>query len=214
MASNSISGAPLHKLSSEPCIGRLRRRRMAKAIASAAPMIATAPGINKSPSLEWDAPPNPVCGEPKGMTPSVPVTADVPVEPPAPAAEPVVPVTPEPTLLPVPVPVAAPLPLPAGVVAPEPVVPPVPDGVVGVVPGTVGVVDVGTLVGVVGIVVVVVGDAAMKLLVNVVIQVTVLPPPLEEPLHWLIVTGSAVAAPVTSHCTRVLAPPPFPEPLH
>jgi hypothetical protein len=90
-----------------------------------------------------------------------------------------------------------------------------------VVPGTVGVVDVGTVVGVVGIVVgvvgivvVVVGDAAMKLLVNVVIQVTVLPPPLEEPLHWLIVTGSAVAAPVTSHCTRVLAPPPFPEPLH
>jgi hypothetical protein len=51
------------------------------------------------------------------------------------------------------------------------------------VPGTVGVVDVGTVVGVVGIVVVVVGDAAMKLLVNVVIQVTVLPPPLEEPLH-------------------------------
>ena len=152
---------------------------MAKAIASPAPIIATAPGINKSTSLEWDAPPKPVCGEPKGMTPRVPVTADVPVEPPAPAAEPVVPVTPEPTVLPVP----AAAPLPAGVVAPEPVVPPVPDGAVGVVPGTVGVVDVGTVVGVVGIVVVVVGDAAMKLLVNVVIQVTVLPPPLEEPLH-------------------------------
>jgi hypothetical protein len=179
---------------------------MAKAIARAAPMIATAPGMNRSTSLEWDAPPNPVCGEPKGMTPSVPVTADVPVEPPAPAAEPVLPVTPEP--------VAVAVPLPAGVVPPAPVVPPVPDGAVGVVPGTVGVVDVGTVVGVVGIVVVVVGDVAMKLLVNVAIQVTVLPPPLEEPLHWLIVTGSAVAAPVTSHCTRVLAPPPFPEPLH
>ena len=29
-----------------------------------------------------------------------------------------------------------------------------------------------------------------------------------------MVTGSAVVEPVTSHCTRVLAPPPFPEPLH
>ena len=37
---------------------------------------------------------------------------------------------------------------------------------------------------------------------------------VREPLHWLMVTGSAVAAPVTSHCTRVLAPPPLAEPLH
>jgi hypothetical protein len=75
----------------------------------------------------------------------------------------------------------------------------------------------GTVVGVVGAVgtvVVVVGAAATKLLVNVVIQVTVLPPPLAEPLHWLMVTGSADEPPVTSHCTLVLAPPPFPEPLH
>jgi hypothetical protein len=49
---------------------------------------------------------------------------------------------------------------------------------------------------------------------NVVVQVTVLPPPLEEPLHWLIVTGNAVDAPVTVHFTRVDPPPPFPEPLH
>jgi hypothetical protein len=63
-------------------------------------------------------------------------------------------------------------------------------------------------------VVVVVGAAATKLLVNVEAHVTVLPPPLEEPLHWFIVIGSAVVAPVTVHCTRVLAPPPFPEPLH
>jgi hypothetical protein len=29
-----------------------------------------------------------------------------------------------------------------------------------------------------------------------------------------MVIGSVAVAPVTSHCTRVLAPPPFPEPLH
>jgi hypothetical protein len=63
-------------------------------------------------------------------------------------------------------------------------------------------------------VVVVVGAAATKLLVNVVAHVTVLPPPLDEPLHWLTVIGSAVVAPVTSHCTLRLAPPPVPEPLH
>jgi hypothetical protein len=65
-----------------------------------------------------------------------------------------------------------------------------------------------------GAVVVVVVGAAMKSLVNVTVQVTVLPPPFDDPLHWLIVTGSAVAAPVTSHCTRVLGPPPLAEPLH
>ena len=30
----------------------------------------------------------------------------------------------------------------------------------------------------------------------------------------MIVTGSAVAVPETVHCTRIAAPPPFPEPLH
>jgi hypothetical protein len=30
----------------------------------------------------------------------------------------------------------------------------------------------------------------------------------------VIVTGSAVAVPETVHCTRIAAPPPFPEPLH
>jgi hypothetical protein len=51
-------------------------------------------------------------------------------------------------------------------------------------------------------------------LVIVVEQVTVLPPPLEEPLHWLIETGMADAPPVTVHFTRSGAPPPLAEPLH
>lgn len=192
----------------------MRRRRMAKAMASSAPAIAAAPGIRRRSSRECEAPPNPVCGDPEGMTPNVPTTVEVPVEPPAPAAEPVRPVTPEPTAPapPAPVPVVVPLPGAAplaGAVAPVPVVPPVPDGVVGVVVGVTG-----GVVGVVGRVVVVVGAAAMKLFVSVVMQVTVLPPPLEEPLHWLMVTGSADEPPVTSHCTLVLAPPPLPEPLH
>ena len=45
-------------------------------------------------------------------------------------------------------------------------------------------------------------------------QVTRLPPPLPEPLHWLIVTSSAdVVVPVARQFspTRV---PPFAEPLH
>jgi hypothetical protein len=54
-------------------------------------------------------------------------------------------------------------------------------------------------------VVVVVGDdaAAAKLLVIVVMQVTALPPPVAVPLHWLTVTGSADAAPVTVQPTVV-----------
>ncbi|HEX3541333.1 MAG TPA: hypothetical protein VHT75_12945 [Acidimicrobiales bacterium] len=54
----------------------------------------------------------------------------------------------------------------------------------------------------------------MKLLVIEVVQVTVLPPPLEEPLHWLTVTGSALAAPMTLQFTRSGAPPPLAELLH
>jgi hypothetical protein len=65
-----------------------------------------------------------------------------------------------------------------------------------------------------GVVVVVVGDAATKLFVNVAAQVTVLPPPLAEPLHCVMVTGNAVAPPETVQSTRVAAPPPFPDPLH
>ena len=96
----------------------------------------------------------------------------------------------------------------------------------GVVPGDVGDVgvagddgdvgDVGVVVGVVGAAGVVVGvvAAATKLLVKFVVQMTVLPPPLDDPLHWFTVTGSAVAVPVTLHCTRPLAPPPLPDPLH
>jgi hypothetical protein len=128
------------------------------------------------------------------------MVAVLPVDPPAPGDEPVAPVTPEPT---------------AVVVPTEPAVPPGDAGGlvgVGVPVGVVGVV--GVVVGVVGSVVVVVGAAAVKSLVKLVEQVTVLPPPLAEPLHWLMVTGSADAPPVTLHCTRVLAPPPFPEPLH
>jgi hypothetical protein len=51
--------------------------------------------------------------------------------------------------------------------------------------------------------VVVGGDAAAKLLVIVVMQVTALPPPVAVPLHWLTVTGSADAAPVTVQPTVV-----------
>jgi hypothetical protein len=47
-----------------------------------------------------------------------------------------------------------------------------------------------------GGVVVGVGDE-MKLFKNVAVQVTALPPPVAVPLHWLTVTGSADAAPVT-----------------
>jgi hypothetical protein len=47
-------------------------------------------------------------------------------------------------------------------------------------------------------------------------QLTVAPPPLPEPLHWLIVTGSAgvCVEAVTSQRTRSVAPPPLPELLH
>jgi hypothetical protein len=66
----------------------------------------------------------------------------------------------------------------------------------------------GVVVGVVGVV------AATKLFVKAVVQVTVLPPPFEEPLHWLMVIGKAVAPPVAVHFTRIVPPPLFPDPLH
>ena len=83
-----------------------------------------------------------------------------------------------------------------------------------VVVGAVVVVVLGSVVVVVGSVVVVVGDVETKVLVKVVAQITVLPPPLPASLHWLIVTGSAATFPVTLHSTRSEAPPPLPEPLH
>src|SRR5664280_2045013 len=145
---------------------------MAKAVARPAPNSARTPNTTKPASLDRDVPPIPVWGAPTGITP----VALVPVPPPEPVDAPVPAVPPD----------------------PEPVVPPVPDGdevvVVGdevVVVGdevvVVGdeVVVVGDEVVVVGdeVVVVVGGDAAAKLLVNVVAQVTVLPPPLAEPSH-------------------------------
>jgi hypothetical protein len=75
-----------------------------------------------------------------------------------------------------------------------------------VVVGAVVVVVVGAVVVVVvvaGVVVVVVVDGVTKLLVIVVMQVTALPPPVAVPLHWLTVTGSADAAPVTVQPTVV-----------
>jgi hypothetical protein len=122
--------------------------------------------------LECDAPPIPVCGAPVGITPSDPVGDPEPAEPAEPAELPEPLAEPDP-----PVRLAAPAPPddapeapPAPVVPPE-LVPPealalpaagvTPDPVVGVV----------------------VGDTAATLFMNVVVQVTVLPPPLEEPLH-------------------------------
>jgi hypothetical protein len=46
-------------------------------------------------------------------------------------------------------------------------------------------------------------DDEVKLLKNAVVQVTALPPPVAVPLHWLMVTGSADAAPVTVQPTVV-----------
>jgi len=48
------------------------------------------------------------------------------------------------------------------------------------------------------------------------VQVTVPPPPLPEPLHWLTVTGIADVwvDGSTVHFTRMVPPPPLPDPLH
>jgi hypothetical protein len=95
-------------------------------------------------------------------------------------------------------------------------------GAVGVGVGAVGVgvgVTVGDVVGVaVGSAVgVAVGSTtAVTKLLMFVLQVTVAPPPLPEPLHWSTWTRSAdVTVDVgTVQVTRPAAPPPLPEPLH
>ena len=91
-----------------------RRRRMARTIVSPAAVNATPPTYTRAGLVEREAPPNPVCGAPVGMT-----DATVPVAPPAPLAVPVEP----------PAPTAPPLPPaspPVAVVPPAAVVPPVP----------------------------------------------------------------------------------------
>jgi len=101
---------------------------------------------------------------------------------------------------------AVPLLLPPAVpLLPEPAAAVVVVVVVGpVVVVVVGLVGVGVVGNVVGVVVGVVGGGAVtKWLVIVVIQVTLLPPPVAVPLHWLTVTGSADAAPVTVQPTVV-----------
>ena len=47
-------------------------------------------------------------------------------------------------------------------------------------------------------------------------QVTVLPPPLPDSLHWLMVMGKAeeIVFSPTLHCTRMEPPPPLPALLH
>jgi hypothetical protein len=162
MRSGSILDPRCHKFSvAAPRTEARRRRRMPNAMAIPAPVSEAAASHKRSSLWACAAPPNPVWGEPTGTT-----VANVPVDPPAPGDAPVTPVTPEPP--------AAPAAGAVGVVVPPPPLAPA-AGVVGVVVG----------VGVVGVVVVVgvVGAAATKLLVNVVAHVTVLPPPLDEPLH-------------------------------
>jgi hypothetical protein len=61
------------------------------------------------------------------------------------------------------------------------------------------------------------GVGPVTLVVNPVRQVTVAPPPLPEPLHWLTVTTSielVVEFESTLHCTRCVPPPPLPDELH
>ncbi|MEO7442268.1 MAG: hypothetical protein ABIW46_01895 [Acidimicrobiales bacterium] len=60
------------------------------------------------------------------------------------------------------------------------------------------------------------GGAGITLLVIEAVHVTVAPPPFPDPLHWSIVTGSAVEVvdAVTVHFTRIVPPPPLPELLH
>lgn len=61
-----------------------------------------------------------------------------------------------------------------------------------------------------------VADPAATMLVTVALQFTSAPPPLPEPLHWSMFTGSVVVMvdpPVTVQTNPTLVPP-FPEPLH
>lgn len=181
-------------------------------------------------SPEWAAPPKPVCGAPAGSTTlgEAVAAALVPVDDPLAEVE-LVPVGPV---------VAAGLPpvpvgdvaggVAAGGVATGGVVTGgvAPGGVVtggvvtgGVVTGGVvtgGVVTGGVVGGVVtgGVVGGVVGGVTglTKRSRIELVHVTVLPPPLAVPLHWLMVTGRASVAPVTEQ-VKVL-PPPVEDPLH
>jgi len=57
----------------------------------------------------------------------------------------------------------------------------------------------------------------VKTWVSVALQSTALPPPVAVPLHWLMVTGSDAAAPVTVQAavgSPAYVPPPVTEPLH
>jgi hypothetical protein len=71
------------------------------------------------------------------------------------------------------------------------------------------------LVGI-GLGVAVGGAATFTTLTTLALQVTVLPPPLADPLHWLILTliAEVTVDVVTVHFTRLLPPPPLPDPLH
>jgi hypothetical protein len=57
-------------------------------------------------------------------------------------------------------------------------------------------------------------ELAMKLLVIVAVQVTVLAPVGPEALHWLIVVGSPVLCEGGAVTVQVRVPPAPPEPLH
>ncbi len=77
-------------------------------------------------------------------------------------------------------------------------------------------VGVGVIVGV-GVTVGVGDGGTVTLLVRLVRQVTVAPPPFPEPLHWSTETvrSDVVVEPEpTVHRTRRVPPPPFPDPLH
>ena len=55
--------------------------------------------------------------------------------------------------------------------------------------------------------------ATVMLFVIETVQVTKLPPPFSEPLHWLTVTGKVeLLVPEALHV--IAPPPPVPEPLH
>ncbi len=76
-----------------------RRRRMARTIMSPATASAMLPTYTRAGFDEREAPPNPVCGAPVGMTDATvpvapPAPLPVPVEPPAPTAPPLPPASP------------------------------------------------------------------------------------------------------------------------
>ena len=76
--------------------------------------------------------------------------------------------------------------------------------------------EVGLAAGVAAGVGVGLAGAAVTLEVICARQTTTAPPPLPEPLHWLIVTGSAEfeVEVRTVQVTRIVPPPPLPESLH